>query len=250
MSKCESIIRKARSLQLDECETVFIRRKITTVRITDSEIAETKQNNEKGLAIRIIDKKKILSARASISDSEDDIFQRALQMKSFVQPKTFWKSLPFASKYRKIKKTYDKRLDEISGSQAIDIANTMINSAMHKQITRISGSLNIVSEEFEIMNTRGLNCSEKSTYIAGIINADSDSGTSPVSGIGAICSRTLDAFSPEIIGREASEMCMNSINPATCASDTYTVIFEPYAVGDMLAFVFASNFNLKTYSEK
>ena len=250
MSKCESILRKARSLQLDECETVFIRRKITTVRITDSEIAETKQNNEKGLAIRIIDKKKILSARASISDSEDDIFQRALQMKSFVQPKTFWKSLPFASKYRKIKKTYDKRLDKISGSQAIDIANTMINSAMHKQITRISGSLNIVSEEFEIMNTRGLNCSEKSTYIAGIINADSDSGTSPVSGIGAICSRTLDAFSPEIIGREASEMCMNSINPATCASDTYTVIFEPYAVGDMLAFVFASNFNLKTYSEK
>ena len=125
MSKCESILRKAKSLQLDECEAVFIRRKITTVRITDSEIAETKQNNEKGLAIRIIDKKKILSARASISDSEDNIFQRALQIKSFVQPKTFWKSLPFACKYRKIKKTYDKRLDEISGSQVIDIANIM-----------------------------------------------------------------------------------------------------------------------------
>jgi PmbA protein len=45
-------------------------------------------------------------------------------------------------------------------------------------------------------------------------------------------------------------MCLNSINPQNCDAETYSVIFEPYAFGEMLAFVFASNFNLKTYSEK
>ena len=250
MSKCESILRKAKGLQLDECEVIFIDKKVTTIRITDSEIAETKQNEERGLAIRIIDKKKIFSARASISDDENNIFERALQAKSLIQPKTFWKSLPFASKYTKIEKTYDKRLEEISGPQAIDIANTMINSTTHKQITRISGSLNIVSEQFEIMNTHGLNCSEKTTYVAGSINADFVNGSDTISGVGAACSRTLDGFSPETIGSEASTMCINSINPTSVESDTYAIIFEPYAIGEMLAFVFASNFNLKTYSEK
>jgi PmbA protein len=250
LSKCESILRKAKGLQLDECEAFFIHKKVITVRITDSEIAETKQNEERGLAMRIIDKKKIFSARANISDDQNNIFERSLKTRSFIQPKTFWKSLPSPSKYEKIPKIYDKRIEDMSGSQAIDIANTMINSAVHYQITRISGSLNIVSEEFEIMNTHGLNCSEKSTYIAGNINADSDTGTNNISGIGAACSRTLDAFSPETVGREASEMCINSINPTSCESDTYSIIFEPYAIGEMLAFVFASNFNLKTYSEK
>jgi len=250
LSKCESILRKAKGLQLDECEAVSIHKKVITVRITDSEIAETKQNIESGLAIRIIDKKKIVSARANISDDENNIFERSLKTRSFVQPKTFWKSLPSTSKYEKIAKTYDKRLEDMPGSQAIDIANTMINSVAHKQITRISGSLNVVSEEFEIMNTHGLNCSEKSTYIAGSINADSDNGTNNISGIGAACSRTLDAFSPETVGREASDMCINSMNPTSCESDAYSIIFEPYAIGEMLAFVFASNFNLKTYSEK
>ena len=45
-------------------------------------------------------------------------------------------------------------------------------------------------------------------------------------------------------------MCINSINAQNCEPDTYSIIFEPYAFGEMLAFVFASNFNLRTYSEK
>ena len=63
-------------------------------------------------------------------------------------------------------------------------------------------------------------------------------------------SRTINSFSAETIGSEAAEMCINSINPESCQPETYSIIFEPYAVGEMLAFVFSSNFNLKTYSEK
>jgi PmbA protein len=45
-------------------------------------------------------------------------------------------------------------------------------------------------------------------------------------------------------------MCINSINPKRVEQDSYDIIFEPYAFGELLAFVFSSNFNLKTYSEK
>ena len=126
----------------------------------------------------------------------------------------------------------------------------MINSASHDNITRISGSLNIVSEHFQIMNTNGIDYSDDSTFISGTINTDSQVSDLPVSGIGAICSRTLGSFSAQKVGSEALEMCINSINPKKVEPDTYEIIFEPYAFGELIAFVFSSNFNLKMYSEK
>jgi len=249
VSVCEEVLRKAKGMHIDECEAVTINKKITTVRITDSEIAEIKQNREQFLAVRIIHEKRILSSRMN-SFEEGNILDKMLQTKHYVKPKMFWKSLPHPSSFTKIEKTHDKKLDEITGIQTIEIANRMIQAAINQKVTRISGSLNIVSEEFEINNTNGLNCSEKSTYISSVINADSDHGITPVSGVGAASSRTLSGFSPENVGNDASEMCINSINPQNCEPDTCSIIFEPYAFGEMLAFVFSSNFNLRTYSEK
>ena len=248
MSACEKVLSKAKSLHLDECEAFFVERKITTVRITDSEIAELKQNQERGLAVRIIHEKRIGSAKTT--NFENNIVEKALQSTSLVKPKNFWKSLPSSTKFTIVEKTFDKKLAEISGIEASDIAQEMINAAKQQKITTISGSLNIVSENIEIVNSNGLNCTDKATYIAGNINADSDYGITPVSGVGAVSSRTANNFSAETVGKDAAEMCINSINPESCQSETYSIIFEPYAVGEILAFVFSSNFNLKTYSEK
>jgi PmbA protein len=125
----------------------------------------------------------------------------------------------------------------------------MINSASHQKITRISGSLNIVCEEFELQNTNQLNKMDRATYVSGVINADSEEGT-PVSGIGQASSRTLADFDAQMIGFEAAQMCINSINPQICEAGVCSIIFEPLAVGELLSFVFTPNFSLKTYSEK
>ncbi len=45
-------------------------------------------------------------------------------------------------------------------------------------------------------------------------------------------------------------MCIESVNPKKIDSDTYDIIFEPYSVGELLAFVVSSNFNFKTVTEK
>jgi PmbA protein len=71
-----------------------------------------------------------------------------------------------------------------------------------------------------------------------------------VSGIGYASCRTLSNFSAEQIGEDAKIMCIKSINPQKIDSDKYSIIFEPYSVGELLAFVVASNFNFKTFSEK
>ena len=248
MSYCDDILKRSKARHLDECEAISIQKKITTIRITDSEIAEIKHNQDDSVAVRIIHEKKIMSARVS-SSKEENLLEKILETRPFVQPKNFWKTFPFPSKTIRVERTYDPQLANISGTRAIDIANEMINSASHNKITRISGSLNIVSEHFQVMNTNGMDCSDDSTFIAGTINADSVSDL-PVSGIGMNCSRTLESFSAQDVGNDALEMCVNSINPKRVEPDSYDIIFEPYAFGELLSFVFSSNFNLKTYSEK
>ena len=61
---------------------------------------------------------------------------------------------------------------------------------------------------------------------------------------------TRGNFLQNEIGNEAKTMCIESIHPQKIDSGEYSIIFEPYSVGELLAFVVASNFNLKIFSEK
>ena len=250
MSAFEKAIKFSKKFGIDECEIVFVKKKITTIRMTDSEIAEIKQNFDKNFGIRLVHQKKISSFQLSNEDKIENTIEKSLKATTLLKPRNFWKSLPSKNNYTSLEGTKDNKLEQISGREATDIAQSMINAAQNEKIDSISGSLNIVSENFEISNSNGLELTDKATYISGIINAESEKGQSPVSGIGQECSRTLDNFRAEKIGQDAKKMCIESINPKKCETDTYSIIFEPYSVGELLAFVFATNFNFKTFSEK
>lgn len=250
MSALEKALTHSNNIGIDECEVVVVKKNITTVRITDSEIVEIKQNFDENYGIRLIHQKKIASIQTTnkekIADSIDEGLKIALKLKS----REFWRGLPDKKEVTQLEGTFDQKLKNISGSKAADIAQNMINSSENKKIDTITGSLNIVYEDFELGNSKGLNFNHKSTYISGIINAESEQSTLPVSGIGHACCRTLSKFSPEQIGYDAKKMCMESINPQKINSDKYSIIFDPYSVGELLSFVVASNFNFKTLSEK
>ncbi|WP_100182348.1 TldD/PmbA family protein [Candidatus Nitrosotenuis aquarius] len=247
MSVCDKVISLAQKISVDECESVFCTKKTITIRITDSEIAEIKENHDRSIGIRLVKDKRISSAQSNASEY-DKIIQEALHAGKNLSPREFWKSFPVGSKDTPIEKTNDPKLWEMDSARATELAQSMIDHTIHQKITRISGSLNIVCDDFEIANTSGLHKSEKSTYISGLINADSEIGT-PVSGIGQANSRVLDLFDAAKIGEDASQMCVSSINPDTIQNKTASIILEPQAVGELLYFVLGPNFNLKTFSE-
>ena len=250
MSACDKAIKLSTKFKINECEIVLVKKKITTIRITDSEITEIKQNFDKNFGVRLIQQKKISSFQTNKEDEIENIIEKSLKTNVHVKTKNFWKSLPSSTKFNPIKETFDEKLEKITNIEASDIAQSMINSALDKKINAISGSLNIVSENFEIANSDGLELTDKATYISGIINTESEENQSSVSGIGQECCRTKNAFQAEKIGQDAKKMCIESINPKKCENDKYSIIFEPYSVGELLAFVFASNFNFKTFVEK
>jgi len=250
LSALEKAIIHSKNIGIDECEVVVVKKNITTVRITDSEIVEIKQNFDKNYGIRIIHQKKITSIQTTNKENILDSIENGLKTTLKLRPREFWKGLPEKKEFTQLEGTFDKKLKQISGSKATDIAQNMINSSENKKIDTITGSLNIVYENFELSNSNELNFNNESTYISGIINAESEHSTLPVSGIGHACGRTLSKFSPEQIGLDAKNMCIDSINPQKINSEKYSIIFDPYSVGELLAFVVAANFNFKTFKEK
>ena len=250
MSALDKAVTHSKNKGIDEFEIIAIKKNITTVRITDSEIVEIKQNFDKNYGVRLIHQKKITSLQTTNIENITDIIDEGLETTIKLKPRKFWKGLPQKKENIRIEGTFDKKLKHISGSNATDIAQNMINSSENKKIDTITGSLNIVYEDFELNNSNGLNFNNESTYISGIINAETEHSITPVSGIGHACGRTLSNFSPEQIGIDAKNMCINSINPQKINSDEYTIIFDPYSVGELLAFVIAGNFNFKTFKEK
>ena len=250
MSALEKAIIHSKNIGIDECEVVIVKKNITTVRITDSEIVEIKQNFDKNYGVRIIHQKKITSIQTTNKENILDSIENGLKTTLKLKPREFWKGLPEKKEFTQLEGTFDKKLKQISGSKATDIAQNMINSSENKKIDTITGSLNIVYENFELSNSNELNFNNESTYISGIINAESEHSTLPVSGIGHACGRTLSKFSPEQIGLDAKNMCIDSINPQKINSEKYSIIFEPYSVGELLAFVVAANFNFKTFKER
>ncbi len=250
MSALEKALSHSKKIGIDECDVIRVKKKITTVRITDSEIAEIKQNFDESFGIRLIQDKKISSMETTNEDEIEQTIDNAFKSSSNLKPREFWRGLPYKVEHKTLDGTFDEKLDQISGSGSMDIAQSMINSANNDKINTITGSLNVVSENFELMNSNGLNFKDKATYISGIINAESEQGILPVSGIGHASGRTLANFSAEQTGIDAKTMCVESINPQKVDSDSYSIIFEPYSVGELLAFVVAANFNFKAFKEK
>ena len=250
MSALEKALSHSKKIGIDECDVIRVKKKITTVRITDSEIVELKQNFDESFGIRLIQDKKIASIQTTNEDEIEKTIDNAFRTFVNLKSREFWGGLPDTVERKVLEGTFDEKLDQISGSKSMDIAQNMINSSINDKISTITGSLNIVSENFELLNSNGLNFKDKATYISGIINAESETGEIPVSGIGYASGRTLANFSAEQIGNDAKTMGIESINPQKVDSDSYSIIFEPYSVGELLAFVVAANFNFKTFSEK
>jgi len=250
LSALDKALNHSKNIGINECEIVVVKKKIITVRITESEITEIKQNFDEDYGIRLIHDKKIVSIQTTNQQEIEERIDSAFKTSSKLKARDFWKGLPYDATLKQLDGTFDEKLEKISGEKVMDIAQNMINSAYNDKVNTITGSLNIVSENFEIANSNGLNLNDKATYISGIINAESEYGTIPVSGIGHASGRTLSNFSAEEIGNDAKIMCIKSINPQKIDSDRHSIIFEPYSVGELLAFVVASNFNFKTFSEK
>jgi len=155
LSALEKALNHSKNIGINECEIVVVKKKIVTVRITDSEIAEIKQNFDENYGIRLIHDKKITSIQTTNQEEIEKTIDSAFKTSSKLKARDFWGGLPHDATLKELDGTFDEKLEKISGAKVMDIAQNMINSANNDMVNTITGSLNIVSENFEIANSNG-----------------------------------------------------------------------------------------------
>ena len=129
MSALEKALNHSKKIGIDECEIIKVSKKTTTVRITDSEIAEVKQNFDKNYGIRIINKKRISSFQTTEESNLENFITESLKHTKNLKPREFWGGLPNKKHNQTLEKTFDSNLYEISSSNITDIAQQMIDSS-------------------------------------------------------------------------------------------------------------------------
>ncbi len=143
MSALEKALSHSKKIGVDECDIIRVKKKITTVRITDSEIVELKQNFDESFGIRLIQDKKIASIQTTNEDEIEKTIDNAFKTFVNLKSREFWGGLPYTVESERLDGTFDEKLDQISGSKSMDIAQNMINSSVSNKISTITGSLNI-----------------------------------------------------------------------------------------------------------
>ena len=114
MSALDKAIIHSKNKGVDEFEIIAIKKNITTVRITDSEIAEIKQNFDKNYGVRIIHQKKITSIQTTNKENILDSIENGLKTTLKLKPREFWKGLPEKKEFTQLEGTFDKKLKAVS----------------------------------------------------------------------------------------------------------------------------------------
>jgi len=253
LDRCERAVNIALKHNADEAESFMLDKEIVTIRLARSSIVEAKAVREKGLAMRIVKDKRVSGSSTSLLDDEhiQHAVDKAISSTSMMQRKEEWLSLPSGTSgsANALDGCYDRMLEDMSVEDAAGLAYRMLDGVDGELV--VSGALHVVKEYTSIANSNGISMGEKSTYIIGSITADyGNDYTGRVSGVGFDAARTLRSFDAEHIAREASEMALNSRNASKAEEGTYSIIFEPYALGELLSFVLAYNFNAKAYQDR
>ncbi|MEM2920023.1 MAG: TldD/PmbA family protein [Candidatus Nitrosocaldus sp.] len=261
LNTCKRAIDKAIAMGADEAEAYMLDKEIITIRLARSWIVEAKGIRDRGLALRVVKDKSISGVSTSLIDDKsiEKVAKYAISSAGMMHAKDEWHGLP--TRYipkGMLEKGYDPAVEALSVDDSVRIAYTMLESATARadaaDSLSVSGALHVVKEHVCIANSNGLELSDKATYIVGNVNADLEQDSSSVyekrvSGVGFRASRMLNSFDADAIGREAAEMALNSKGASKAEEGEYSIIFEPYALGELLSFVFAYNFNAKAYQD-
>jgi len=254
-SEVESrILNQANRLGAQEAESFFLTKRLITVRMANNQILESKGITDRGVGVRVVKDQAIGFTFTSNVEKEsvERTVQDAFTAARVRGPTKHWGSLPTPRKANPIPRTFDQEIADIDTDYAVNIAIRMLDAASNQspKITDVSGSLNLVFDNVRITNSHGVDAAEKSTAIFGSVTTEAEDNASKSSGVGFQGKRILKDFQPERVGQESAEMAVDSLGASKTEAGEYSLILEPFALAEIMSYVFAGAVISKSYQDK
>ncbi|MEM2984432.1 MAG: TldD/PmbA family protein [Candidatus Jordarchaeaceae archaeon] len=242
LGKVENIITLAESMGADEVELFITQGKSFEIEIRQGQIISSSSSIDSGVGIRVVLKKAVGFGYCNTLDKRklEQTAEKAVQLAKSSKPDNNWCELPHPSSFPVVSGIYDKRLTDLSAEDVIEIADRMLQATADydKRVTPYWGGAVSAHGVYAILNSHGVEGSEKSTVIGCMMGTVAQEGNQ----VSPECSetdykRSLN-INPENVGREAARLAIDSLKPKKMETGDYSVILAQDALTSLLGYTF------------
>lgn len=226
---------KTALLYADQAEIYAERGRAISLELEKSRIKKTSDATAHGIGIRVIIKKRLGFAYATDLGKTEELVLRAVTQAKASRRDSDFRTLPSACKYTKTKKCYDASVEKLTPETALEYALEMVNAAKeyHRCIMPTATNLSAGYSEAFVLNSEGIEVSDKGTFFSANISLTADGKVSAEEGQ---TSRYLKEIDFGWIGREAAHVAVESLRAVSIEKKEMPLILTPRALQSLLSY--------------
>jgi PmbA protein len=223
-----------------DCAELYIEQEESTdVEILNDKVNTAKEENIKGVGIRVIKDNKQGFAYTTNLDRIDLTINQAIMNAKLNEVDENIAMIDNSHEYKKVDGLYDKKLEDFQLKEAIDFSNNLIDLVKEKKCNPTSGGIGVAKGTVSIINTYGVNVSESTTSCAASIEVNVEDGDVVSNAYYFDASHDYDIDSQLIVDK-ATALALNSRNAQPTHTRDTQVILDYNATRALLSTFFSA----------
>ena len=217
-----------------EAELYYSTGKVVNVETQRGNVGFAEESVSDGIGIRVIAGGALGYSSSNDPNKYEEAVSTAIACAKARGKDPFLKGLPKPKPYKSVSGVYDKRLADLALDACIDTTDAMVSEAKKdKDISVTFGKFSSQSSETVILNSNGIDATERETAAYGYIDVILKKGDQVSTAYDYDVSRALDTdFSK--IGSRAAELARSSLNAVSIESQSCNVLMGPQAFSDVM----------------
>jgi PmbA protein len=212
----------------------------TSIDIERGQIVRSIKRIDQGLGVRAIFKKAMgfsYTNTLTIRNMEDAATE-AFKSARASRPDTNWRKLPNPKKLIETKGTYDKKLEEVSSDELVEMAAFMLETveAYDKRVLSVAGGVGTSLIHKVIVNSHGLEAYDIGTAIGCSMETIARDGSDVTPACFEMDADRIYEIDPCGVGKEAARQAVSALKAKKIGSRSLPVIFTQAAFRSLIYF--------------
>ncbi|WGM90691.1 MAG: TldD/PmbA family protein [Candidatus Bathyarchaeum tardum] len=210
----------------------------TSINIERGQIVRSEKSVDQGLGVRAIYQKAVGFSYTNILTTKtvEETAIRAYNAAKASKPDPSWVSLPSPRKYYETKGTYDKKVEDMTSDQLVEMASTLLNAVTcyDKRVLAVDGGVATSVFSSVVVNSHGIEVSDMGTAVGCSMETIARDGTDVTPACFEMDTRRNFGIDPVKVGTEAARQVVFSLKAQKMASGVFPVIFTQAAFRSLL----------------
>ena len=210
----------------------------TSINIERGQIVKSEKSVDQGLGVRAIYQKAVGFSYTNMLTPKtvQETAIRAYKAAKASKADPNWVSLPFPQKYTETVGTYDKKVEELTSDQLVNLASELLKSttSYDKRVLAVDGGVAKSLFCSTVVNSHGIEVSDIGTAVGCSMETIARDGAEVTPACFEVDTKRFSSIDPVKVGSEAAKRAVDSLGAKKMASGVFPVIFTQSAFRSLL----------------